>query len=225
MQRSTASCLGAQDGSLEADPERRSVTVRIDRQAHCRQLTRVHRTSDRRPPHSSVRGWFRCGCGVATAEAPSLLGSRPSILAGRQSKRRKGRRRRCWWASPRRRPSAMLLGRAFPAPAGISYRAPHPVDYFLHDPGCFFPHFTFPVAKHIPPCHLQPSVVSSVASLILPQLLVPEGGVVHRRGVVIGTPVPETSVDEDRDFCPNEVEIGPGSGDPTPQPVSQTCAP
>ena len=47
----------------------------------------------------------------------------------------------------------------------------------------------------------------------------------HWCGIVIGTPVPETSVDEDRDFRANEAEIGPGSGDPAAQSVSQTCTP
>ena len=47
----------------------------------------------------------------------------------------------------------------------------------------------------------------------------------HRRGVVIGTPVPETSVDEDCDFRANKAEIGPGSGDLAVQPVSQTRTP
>ncbi len=46
-----------------------------------------------------------------------------------------------------------------------------------------------------------------------------------RRGVVFGTPVPETSVDEDRDLRANEAEIGPDSGDLAVQPVSETCAP
>ena len=101
----------------------------------------------------------------------------------------------------------------------------HALAYFLDDPRYFHKHFTFPVAKHTPPCRLQPSVVSSVASLVLPELLVPKGGVVDRRGVVIGTPVPETSVDEERDFRADEAEIGPGSGDLTLQPVPETCAP
>ncbi len=47
----------------------------------------------------------------------------------------------------------------------------------------------------------------------------------HRRGVVIGTPVPETSVDEDCDFRANEAEIGPGPGNSAVQPVAQSCAP
>ncbi len=44
-------------------------------------------------------------------------------------------------------------------------------------------------------------------------------------GVVIGTAVPETAVDEDSDFRANEAEIGPGSGDPAAEPVSETCTP
>lgn len=42
---------------------------------------------------------------------------------------------------------------------------------------------------------------------------------------MIGTPVPETSVNEDRDFCADETDIGTRSGNPTVQPVSQTRTP
>ena len=93
--------------------------------------------------------------------------------------------------------------------AGCGGRISHPLADFLHDPRCFLPHFTFPVAKHIPRRRLQPSIVSLVAHLVLPEFLVPEGEVVHRRGVVFGTPVPETSVDEDCDSRAKEAEIGP----------------
>ena len=112
-----------------------------------------------------------------------------------------------------------------PAAVGMPCWTSYPLAYFLDDSRCFFSHFTFRVAKHTPPHRLQSSVVSSVASLVFPELLVPEGEVVRRLGVVFGTPVPETSVDEDCDLRANEAEIRPGAGDLAAQPVSQTCTP
>ena len=103
---------------------------------------------------------------------------------------------------PRTRPGAV-----FPTQAAIPCWVSHPLPDFFYDPLCILPHFTFPIPKHPPPRRLQPLVISLVARLVLPQLLVPEAGVVHGRGVVLRTPMPETSVDENRNLRPSEAQV------------------
>ena len=109
--------------------------------------------------------------------------------------------------------------------SGIPCWMPYPMADFFHDPRYLLPHFAFPVPKHIPPRRIERSVVSLIASVVLTELLSPEREVVRWCGVMIGTPVPETSVDEDCDFRANEAEIGPGPGNSAAQPVSETCTP
>ena len=70
----------------------------------------------------------------------------------------------------------------FPRLCGNWIRAFHSLVDFLHDPRCFFPHFTLPVTNYTPPSRLQPSVVPSGAGLVLAEFLVPEGVVMHWGG-------------------------------------------
>lgn len=89
-----------------------------------------------------------------------------------------------------------------------------------------------PEAENGPPLRQQTRVGVAIAGRVPLQLGAPPVGVGNRMRRVNGTPVPEASVDEHRDACSRQEDVGASSGqawqrtvDPVANPSSKERAP